>query len=702
VKKVLFIVPHLSTGGMPQYVLNLFTKIKNDVELYCIEYKVLSDKYIVQRKKIIDLLQNNFFSINEDTDKLLSIIENIQPDIIHFQEIPEYFIPHEVAKKIYYSERKYRIIETCHNSIFNSSSKMFYPNAFAIINKHQIKQFEELKIPMTIVESDIEYYDKVDRTTVLKSLGLDPNIKHILNIGLFTPNKNQSEIFEYAKSLSKYPVQFHFVGNYAENFETYWKPLFENKPDNVKIWGELENVHDFYSSMDLFLFTSIIEANPLVIKEAIGHNMKILMYDLASYLGEYHVYENIDYLSENKIENVKKILDVLDIQKNMRNDIMALYETTEQNQLKNSVRISFEGGAFIQINGPVQETYNIRFIDDDTKKVIYNTDIQTNSWAKTNRQWFTNWRIEVLSRSGEFFSYKFNPTGKKVLIKLGSSCLGDTFAWTPYAEEFRKKWGCEVHLQTYHNNMFEEAYPEIKFSNPGEKINGLYASYDIGWYYNKDGNGFDFDRIKNAGYSVPLQQCASDTLGLKFQELKCKVKSVKKFESEKPYICIATHSTAQAKYWNNPTGWQQVVDYVKSLGYDVYLISRENDGHMGNKDPEGVIRFQNKTLEEIAEILSGSSAFIGLSSGLTWLSWILNRPTIMIAGITEEYQEMTTGNITRIENKDVCHGCFAKHLFDRGDWNWCPEHKGTERHFECTKSITFDMVKPHLEKLLKM
>jgi len=702
VKKVLFVLPHLSTGGMPQYVLNLFNKIKNDVDVYCVEFKTLSDIYVVQKNKIIDLLGDKFFSINEDGERLLSIIDKINPNIIHFQEIPEYFIPIEISKKIYNSNRTYRIIETCHNSIFNASSKLFYPNAFAIINRHQIKQFEEMRLPMTIIESDIEYYEKVDRKSTLEKLGLDPNLKHILNVGLFTENKNQAEIFDYAKKLIKYPVQFHFVGNYADNFESYWKPLFETKSSNVKIWGELENVHDFYSSMDLFLFTSKLEANPLVIKEALGHDMKILMYDLKSYMGEYNLYENIEYLLESKIENTKKILNSLDIQNNMRNDILGLYETTDVIQLKNSIRITFNQGAFVEINGPVQDTYNVKFIDNDNGKVLYETELDTNSWAKTNRQWFTNWRIEIRSKDGEKFDYNFNPSGKKVLIKLGSSCLGDTFAWTPYAEEFRKKWNCEVYLQTYHNFMFEESYPNIKFSKPGEKIEGVYASYEIGWYYNKDGNGFDFDRIKNAGYSVPLQQCASDTLGLKFEEIKCKVKHLKKFKSDKPYICIATHSTAQAKYWNNPNGWQELVDYVKSFGYDVYLLSREDDGHMGNKDPDGVIRFQNKTLQEIGEILSGCEFFVGLSSGLTWLSWILNRPTIMIAGITEEYQEMTTGNIIRIENKDVCHGCFAKHLFDRGDWNWCPEHKGTERHFECTKSITFDMVKPHLEKLLKM
>ena len=111
--------------------------------------------------------------------------------------------------------------------------------------------------------------------------------------------------------------------------------------------------------------------------------------------------------------------------------------------------------------------------------------------------------------------------------------------------------------------------------------------------------------------------------------------------------------------------------------------------------------WENKTLEEIGSILQGSKLFVGIGSGLSWFSWALNVPTILISGFSESYQEMET-DIIRIINKDVCTGCFAKHIFDKGDWNWCPEHKGTPRQFECSKSITFDMVKPHVEKLLKL
>ena len=36
---------------------------------------------------------------------------------------------------------------------------------------------------------------------------------------------------------------------------------------------------------------------------------------------------------------------------------------------------------------------------------------------------------------------------------------------------------------------------------------------------------------------------------------------------------------------------------------------------------------------------------------------------------------------------DICKGCYNSKRLDAGDWEWCPEHKGTSRQFECTKSI---------------
>jgi autotransporter strand-loop-strand O-heptosyltransferase len=79
----------------------------------------------------------------------------------------------------------------------------------------------------------------------------------------------------------------------------------------------------------------------------------------------------------------------------------------------------------------------------------------------------------------------------------------------------------------------------------------------------------------------------------------------------------------------------------------------------------------------------------------------MNKHVVMISNFSEEGHEFTE-NTTRIKNTSVCHGCWNNPLFkfDKGDWNWCPEHKGTDRQFECQKSITPEMVMEQIEHLL--
>jgi autotransporter strand-loop-strand O-heptosyltransferase len=334
----------------------------------------------------------------------------------------------------------------------------------------------------------------------------------------------------------------------------------------------------------------------------------------------------------------------------------------------------------------------------ENNEVVYETTLKNNNWARVNRKWLSKWKISLKSLEGSYNEHIFEPYGKRVFISFESSSLGDTIAWIPYIEEFRKKWNCEVIVSTFLNHLFEDKYPQIEFVEPGSTVNDIYALFRLGWFY--DGDLFNKDMNKSDFTKIPLQKTATDILGLDYKEIKPLIKDITPYSSEKPYICIANHSTAQTKYWNNPNGWQELVDYVKSVGYDVYLLSKEQDGYMGNKNPTGVIKIDNKSLEEIGSILLGSKGFVGLGSGLSWFSWALNVPTILISGFSEPYQEMQS--VHRIINESVCHGCFARHTFDKGDWNWCPDHKGTNRQFECTKSITFDMIKPKIDEILSI
>lgn len=330
-KKVLYIAPHLSTGGLPQYLTKKIELLKDVFDIYVIEYEdVTGGTFIVQKDRIQKLIGDKLITIPWGGDKkqILTHIKNINPDVIHFEEIPEYFMDINIANQIYSQDRTYKIFETSHDSSVNTDIKRFLPDKFILVSNYQVGMLSALNIPSEVVEYPIEYKKRPDRTEALTKLGLDPNKFHILHVGLFTPRKNQAEFFEYAKSLTSYNIQFHSVGNMADNFRNYWEPLIADKPDNVILHGEKSNVDDYYSAMDLFLFTSRGTVNdketmPLVIREAISWNLPTFIYNLPVYENYFDKYsELISYLKFDDFNNnVNMIIDKMFVENNDNNQI---------------------------------------------------------------------------------------------------------------------------------------------------------------------------------------------------------------------------------------------------------------------------------------------------------------------------------------------------------------------------------------------
>ncbi|NBU53506.1 MAG: autotransporter strand-loop-strand O-heptosyltransferase, partial [Alphaproteobacteria bacterium] len=289
---------------------------------------------------------------------------------------------------------------------------------------------------------------------------------------------------------------------------------------------------------------------------------------------------------------------------------------------------------------------------------------------------------------------------KNVLISFESSSLGDTLAWFPYVEEFRKKHGCNIYVSTFKNEIFKNQYPEINLIPPGKSVENLFALYRMGWFYI---NGV-MDNLKHPREfkNIPLQQTASDILGLEYESIAPKISLPKlKRPIEEPYVCIAMHSTAQAKYWNNPKGWQDLTNWFKSRGYKVVMLSREENGYMGNFYPEGVTLIENeRTLENAINYLQHSEMFVGIGSGLSWLSWSVGIRTVIISGFSSPLTEAINDRVLRVFNPNSCNSCFNRHKLDAGDWNWCPDYANTNKQFECTKSITPDTVIKVLDSIL--
>jgi autotransporter strand-loop-strand O-heptosyltransferase len=366
--------------------------------------------------------------------------------------------------------------------------------------------------------------------------------------------------------------------------------------------------------------------------------------------------------------------------------------------IENKVHYHFVKGPFVEIKGLKKAEYIVEFIDRETDKVLFKSTIGNNCWCKCNIEYFVNWKIVIYENGKKWAQYDYQPDGKKVYIALDSRALGDTLAWFPYLEEFRKKHNCKLVVSTFMNDFFSNEYPNIEFIKPGDTAADLYAMYAIGLYYNEDDS---INLFKNPidPKSVTLQKMCSDILGLEYKEIKPKLKRKNPSLEKINQICIGVFGTAQSKFWNNPTGWQDVVNWLNNKGYTVRLISKEDDDYMGNKLPTGIIKHPNGPIELVMDELKKSKAFIGIGSGLSWLSWALDTPTVLVSGFSYDWAEMQDCiRITTPTGK--CEGCFNRLRLNAGDWNWCPDHKNTERQFECTKSITSEMVIKELEKFL--
>ena len=366
----------------------------------------------------------------------------------------------------------------------------------------------------------------------------------------------------------------------------------------------------------------------------------------------------------------------------------------EKREPMNRKNIHFIDGPFVEILGQLDSKYLVEFIDQKDNSVVFQTVINNNNWARCSRRYYTDWKIRITDlTSGVVDEHVMNLDNARVLISLDSKSLGDTIAWFAHIEEFWKKHNCHLFVSTFKNDLFKGEYPQFTFVEPGESVDRLYASYKIGWFYS--GDSWDSQAHPRDFKSLSMQTTTTDILGLPESSQKPRLAITnrhKKSGDNEKYVCIGFHSTAQAKYWNNPTGWQEVVDHLRLTGYKVVGLSLEEDGYMGNHYPKGVDMIAGKrSLEGTIDLLINAEFFIGIGSGLSWLSWAVGIPTVIISGFSLPHTEPLDETVCRIFNPNVCNGCFNRHKLDAGDWNWCPDKKDTNR-FECTKAITGKMV----------
>jgi hypothetical protein len=307
-KTLMIITPHMSTGGCPQFVTKKVELLKDFYNVVVVEHDMLAWSYVVQRNRVIDMLGNNFISLSENKEyDLFNAIEDFKPDYIMLEEFPETFMDKHVMKRLYSSNRPYKIFESTHSSYSKVEWKEFMPDKFIFVSPFSCETFKDIGIPFDLIEYPID--KKVpNKYHSQTSLGLDPEYKHVVNIGLFTRGKNQGYAFEIARLLQDYKIKFHFLGNQAVNFVDYWEPIMDTKPDNCIVWGERNDTDTFLQASDVHLFTSNLELNPLAIKESLEYSLPTFIFDLHTYKGKYNNEDNIIFLTGDVREDTNQLL----------------------------------------------------------------------------------------------------------------------------------------------------------------------------------------------------------------------------------------------------------------------------------------------------------------------------------------------------------------------------------------------------------
>ncbi|BFG78772.1 autotransporter strand-loop-strand O-heptosyltransferase [Paraburkholderia terrae] len=365
------------------------------------------------------------------------------------------------------------------------------------------------------------------------------------------------------------------------------------------------------------------------------------------------------------------------------------------------IRFDFNDGCRVTLPAGNGE-WRVLLRDTATANPLFETQLAAGAVA-SSKKYYVPFEIEVWSQGKEVFRHRLDLTDRNVLVHLPVGTLGDTLGWFPYVAKFERQHRCRLTCVMAEAliALFKDAYPSITFVTP-DAVNpdDYYATYNIGLFFTDEANVQQPCDFRLVG----LHRTAAYILGVDPQEER---PSITLPDTSRPipekYVCIATQSTTQCKYWNNPTGWREIVQFLKQRGYRVICIDQKathGNGVVWNHLPHGCEDFTGEQpLAERARWLRHAEFFVGLSSGLSWLAWTMNTPVVMISGFTHPTNEFDTPY--RVINYHTCNSCWndVRVQFDHQDFMWCPRHAGTSRQFECTRLITAEQVKNTISRI---
>ena len=229
------------------------------------------------------------------------------------------------------------------------------------------------------------------------------------------------------------------------------------------------------------------------------------------------------------------------------------------------IKFDFNEGIRIMLPQNGKE-YRVKFSDIDTGIILYQADAAPGSYITSVKKFYIRFRLEIYNKGGDtpIFTHDYDAKDREVMIQLPVGTIGDSVGWFSYVERFQQKHQCKLIcvMTPWIADLVRDQYPDITFIAPSETMKyRTYACYYMGLFFrgNVDNQPIDFRYIG-------LHRTAGYILGVDPSDIPPRFNLSAPRKIKEKYVCIAAQSSSQAKYWNNPFGWMEVIKFLKDNG----------------------------------------------------------------------------------------------------------------------------------------
>ena len=298
-KKILIVIPHASTGGSPEYTLQVIKILREVCDVDVAEWSFSGASLNVQRLQIMEMCRNFYELGNRHRNSFQKIIDEGRYDCVHFEEMPS-MLPNNGILAEFHDLHRQTIIHTSHScfrqEVWGNVDRFVFPSAYQKeVVYHELKNVEILEFPI---------FDKFCEK--------EGNELSVLNIGIVSPHKNQRYLCDIMRRLPE--IKCYMAGPLADNFAGTWKMLQASSSQNVIWLGQQDSsqLEELYKRCSIMIHPSLTELCPLVFNECQSFGLPLLVNYLQPY--DYLPYNaNLGRLSMNldaDVEMIKKSIEI--------------------------------------------------------------------------------------------------------------------------------------------------------------------------------------------------------------------------------------------------------------------------------------------------------------------------------------------------------------------------------------------------------